>query len=83
MTRLPRDISGQELCKGLENVFGYKVTRQSGSHIRLTTAVNGEHHVTVPNHASIRLGTLAGIVGDVSLHFKISRDETVRKLFER
>ena len=83
MTRLPRDISGQELCKDLEKVFAYKVTRQTGSHIRLTTTINGEHHVTVPNHNSIRLGTLAGIVGDVSLHFKISRDEAVKRLFGR
>ncbi len=83
MTRLPRDISGQELCKALEKFFAYKVTRQTGSHIRLTTAVNGEHHVTVPNHSSIRLGTLAGIVGDVSLHFKISKDETAKRLFGR
>ena len=29
---------------------GYEVTRQTGSHLRLTTEVNGEHHITIPNH---------------------------------
>jgi predicted RNA binding protein YcfA (HicA-like mRNA interferase family) len=34
--RMPRDISGAELTK-LLNKFGYKIIRQTGSHIRLTT----------------------------------------------
>jgi predicted RNA binding protein YcfA (HicA-like mRNA interferase family) len=46
--RLPRDLSGLELAKRLES-FGYAVTRQKGSHLRLTTFRAGEHHVTVPN----------------------------------
>jgi hypothetical protein len=33
-------------------------TRQTGSHVRLTTRQDGEHHVTVPNHAQLRIGTL-------------------------
>jgi predicted RNA binding protein YcfA (HicA-like mRNA interferase family) len=34
--RLPRDLSGGELIKAL-TLLGYKVTRQAGSYIRLTT----------------------------------------------
>jgi len=34
--KLPRDISGEELAKLLRK-YGYKVTRQTGSHMRLTT----------------------------------------------
>ena len=34
--RLPRDVSGQDLVKRLE-AFGYVVTRQKGSDLRLTT----------------------------------------------
>ncbi len=44
--RLPRDVSGLQLCKRLEPL-GYRVTRQKGSHRRLTTTKNGEHHVTI------------------------------------
>ena len=34
--KLPRDISGMELVAALA-VLGYQVTRQAGSHVRLTT----------------------------------------------
>jgi hypothetical protein len=49
--------------------------------MRLTTSERGEHHVTIPAHATLRLGTLAGIVGDVASHFDLSRDELARRLF--
>ena len=60
--RLPRDLSGASLAAALESL-GYHVTRQKGSHIRLTTLENGEHHLTIPNHDPLRLGTLSGILG--------------------
>jgi predicted RNA binding protein YcfA (HicA-like mRNA interferase family) len=41
--KLPRDVDGQQLVKALR-VLGYEVTRQRGSHIRITTTVDGEHH---------------------------------------
>ena len=34
--RLPRDLSGEELA-ALLGSYGYEVTRQTGSHMRLTT----------------------------------------------
>ena len=34
--RLPRDLSGIELDVKLEK-YGYQITRQTGSHMRLTT----------------------------------------------
>jgi predicted RNA binding protein YcfA (HicA-like mRNA interferase family) len=67
-------------CEGALEV-GYTVTRQTGSHIRLTTQELGEHHVTVPDHDPIRVGTLAGLLSDVAAHLGIGRDELVRKLF--
>lgn len=70
--RLPPDISGADLVKSLR-VLGYHVTRQTGSHVRLTTDENGEHHITIPNHDPIRIGTLASILDDVASHFGISR----------
>ncbi len=49
--KLPRNLTGLELVKHLE-VLGYCVSRQTGSHIRLTTLQNGGHHLTsiIPNH---------------------------------
>lgn len=77
--RLPRDVSGDELAKALQG-FGYAITRQTGSHMRLTTTWGGEHHVSVPKHDSLRVGTLAAILEDVAAHFSISRDELLTKL---
>ncbi|WP_232215274.1 type II toxin-antitoxin system HicA family toxin [Methylovulum miyakonense] len=37
------------------SVLGYEVTRQNGSHIRLTTQQNDEHHITVPKHDPLKM----------------------------
>jgi len=78
--KLPRDVSGVALARALETV-GYRVTRQTGSHMRLTTTERGEHHVTIPAHDALRIGTLAGILGDVAAHLDVTRDELARRLF--
>jgi predicted RNA binding protein YcfA (HicA-like mRNA interferase family) len=78
--KLRRDLSGRELAKALQ-VLGYHITRQIGSHLRLTTTERGEHHVTVPDHDSLRVGTLSGVLADVATHFDLTRDELVKRLF--
>ena len=78
--RLPRNISGHQLARALSKL-GYNTTRQTGSHIRLTTAVNGEHHVTVPAHDNLKVGTLSGILGEISRHLEISKTELTGHLF--
>ena len=54
-------------------VLGYVVTRQRGDHLRLTTQQEGEHHVSIPLHDPLRIGTFAGILSDVAAHFSLSR----------
>ncbi len=78
--KLPRDVGGMELAKKLGR-FGYQVTRQAGSHVRLTTQQKGEHHVTIPRHDSLRVGTLSAILKEVSEHLGISRDQLIKELF--
>jgi len=78
--RIPRDISGADLANALQN-YGYRLTRQVGSHMRLTTVQGGEHHITVPRHSPLRIGTLNAILKDVSEHLKIDRDELLNSLF--
>lgn len=78
--RLPRDVAGDDLARILRRV-GYETTRQTGSHLRLTTVKGGEHHVTIPRHRELRVGTLAGILTDVAAHLEISREELARTLF--
>jgi predicted RNA binding protein YcfA (HicA-like mRNA interferase family) len=78
--KLPRDLSGEALAKALSKL-GYVVDRQTGSHIRLTTQENGEHHITIPNHSPIKIGTLSAILRDVEDHFNLTRDECLTQLF--
>lgn len=78
--RIPRDLSAADLAEALEKL-GYQQTRRKGSHLRLTTDEKGEHHVTVPDHDSLRVGTLSSILSDVADHFGMSRDELMRELF--
>ena len=76
--KLPLD--GRELTRALRSL-GYEVSRQTGSHMRLTTSQGGDHHITIPNHTPLRVGTLAGILSDVATHFGVSRDELLDQLF--
>jgi predicted RNA binding protein YcfA (HicA-like mRNA interferase family) len=80
--KLPRDISGQDLVKVLK-VLGYEVSHQRGSHIRLTTQQQGEHHLTIPAHNPLKVGTLNAILRDIGNHFKLNRDELLNQLFAK
>ncbi len=79
--KLPRDLSGEQLAS-LLNAFGYAVTRQSGSHMRLTSGARGRsHHVTIPRHGVLKVGTLRGILGDVATYLEIDFATLVTRLF--
>ncbi len=80
--KLPRDLSGVRLVKALEQI-GYKPTRQAGSHVRLTCFAPKEHHLTVPLHDPLKIGTLASILSDVATHHHLTRETLVEKLFGR
>lgn len=77
--KLPRGINARELVSALRSV-GYEPLRQSGSHIRLVSQQDGQHHITVPNHNPIKLGTLRGILKVVAVRQKVSLDELLLKL---
>jgi predicted RNA binding protein YcfA (HicA-like mRNA interferase family) len=79
--KLPRDLSGNELASLLQR-YGYEISRQTGSHIRLTSNIRGsEHHVTVPAHRNLRVGTLSGILADVAVYLEVGKDELAAELF--
>jgi predicted RNA binding protein YcfA (HicA-like mRNA interferase family) len=66
--RIPRDLNGTDLAKQLGQ-FGYSITRQSGSHMRLTRIDGGqEQHLTIPSHKPLRVGMLRQILKDVADH---------------
>jgi predicted RNA binding protein YcfA (HicA-like mRNA interferase family) len=78
--KLPRNLSAEDLIKALRNL-GYETTRQTGSHIRLTTQENGEHNLTIPAHNPIKVGTLNAILRDIANHFNLEREELLNRLF--
>ncbi len=80
MKKLPRNLSGKDLGKHLKKL-GYQETRQMGSHIRFTTDEKGVHHITIPAHSSIKIGTLSNILKDVASHFEMSKEELINQLF--
>ncbi len=78
--KLPRGLSGADLAVLLRR-YEYQVTRQTGSHLRLTsTFVGSEHHVSIPRHHELRIGTLNAILGDVAVYLKLDRDELLEQL---
>ena len=78
--RLPRDLAGADLAKALGRL-GYETTRQTGSHLRLTTQLEGEHHITIPRHGPVKVGTLAAILNEVAHHAGVTRREVLARLF--
>jgi predicted RNA binding protein YcfA (HicA-like mRNA interferase family) len=56
------------------------VNRQKGSHVRVTTQRNGEHHEVIPNHHPIKTGTLSGTLKSVAAHHRMNVEELVRLL---
>ncbi len=79
--KVPRDVSGKNIVKYLK-VFGYEVVRQNGSHIMVTSNQQGEHHLAIPNHNPIKIGTLNSIISKVSDHFNLNKEEVTKKLFK-
>ncbi|GAB4295218.1 MAG: hypothetical protein Fur0025_32250 [Oscillatoriaceae cyanobacterium] len=77
--KLPRDLSGQDLVKALK-ILGYEVSHQTGSHMRLTTQYPKEHHITIPAHSPLKIGTLNAILKDVATHLNMERDELLNQL---
>lgn len=79
--KLPRDVGGRYLA-GLLAESGYAITRQSGSHLRLTSQAKGHvHHVTLPDHDPMRVGALSAVLSDVARYLELDKDELIRRLF--
>ena len=79
--KLPRDLSGLELARLLKR-FGYEIVRQTGSHLRLLSTLRGTaHHITIPAHHDLKLGTLAAILSEVAEYLEMDRTELQQRLF--
>ena len=74
--KLPRDVDGHKLARAL-HILGYQVTRQKGSHIRVTTQKDGENHEVIPAHSPLKTGTLSSILKRIAAHHGIAMEELV------
>jgi predicted RNA binding protein YcfA (HicA-like mRNA interferase family) len=79
--KLPRNLTGRQLIVALGRI-GYRVTRQSGSHVRLTFDGDPQHHLTVPAHDPLRIGTLASILDDIAQARDLDKQLLLRQLFD-
>ena len=61
--RLPRDLDGREVVKGLCRDWAYQVVNQEGSHIILQTTSPKLQRISVPDHKPLRLGPLNQFCG--------------------
>ena len=80
--KLPRDLGGEELATRLGK-YGYHTVRQTGSHIRVTsTYKDTEHHLTIPRHKPLRVGTLNGIINEVAAYLEMEKQNLIDDLFK-
>lgn len=78
--KLPRDYSADDLIATLSRCC-YQVTRQTGSHVRLTFTSGDPYHITIPRHNHLAPGTLHGVISAVSEQLGISRTALMDRLF--
>ena len=79
--KLPRDASGRQVIAALEESFGYRAVQREGSHVVLQTDSPRRHRLTVPDHKSLRIGTLNAIVRSVAEAQGIGKPQVARQLF--
>jgi len=79
--RLPRGLTGAQLVRALGRL-GNAPTRQTGRHVRLTRPAPAGHHLTIPLHDPLRVGTLAAVLAAVAEASGLEREALLRKLFD-
>ena len=77
--KLPRNVRGSRLQAALRRL-GYEAVRRRGSHVRITTQVDGEHHEVIPLHNPIGAKTLSSILKSIARHHGMSVEELLNEL---
>ena len=77
--KLPRDLDAGEFVRALGRL-GYEPVRQTGSHVRVRTTRDGEHHETIPCPGPLKVGTLAAVIRGLAEHHGLTRDEVLKLL---
>ena len=77
--KLPRGLSGADVA-AVPNRLGYRQTRQTGSHVRMTVSFPRQAHLTVPLARAIPPGTLAALIKDAAAHLDTTTEDILRKI---
>ena len=78
--KVPRDLSGERLIRGLCRHWEYRRTGQVGSHVVLETETPAHQRIVVPAHQALRIGTLGAILRSVASHKGVARQDLLRSL---
>jgi predicted RNA binding protein YcfA (HicA-like mRNA interferase family) len=78
--KLPRDLSGRELAAGLCRHWDYRQVHQVGSHISLETATPRHQRIAIPDHKSLKVGTLNNILRAVASHKGVTREKILESI---
>ena len=77
--KLPRDLYGTDLARCLCPQLGYRGVHQECSHLILQ-AESRSHRISVPQHSSLRLGTLNKILSAVARSRGVTKGDILAKL---
>jgi hypothetical protein len=44
--------------------------------------MRGQHHITIPNHDPIKLGTLSAIVREIAQHLNLTKEQVWNRMNE-
>ncbi len=75
--RLPRDLSGRAVARALAKNLDYRIIHERGSHIVLETQNPTHQRIAIPDHSSLRVGTLNAIIKAVASHKGIDKDRVL------
>jgi predicted RNA binding protein YcfA (HicA-like mRNA interferase family) len=78
--KIPRDVSGRDLVQALCRDWAYRVVHQEGSHVVLETSEPTHQRLAVPDHPTLRVGTLSAILRAVAKHKGVQRQALLDSL---
>ena len=78
--KTPRDLSGRRLAAGLCRRWDYRKTNQVGSHMVLETETPTHQRISIPEHESVKVGTLTSILRAVASHKGVTREKILESI---
>lgn len=76
--KIPRDLSGRAVAQMLVQRLEYRIVHERGSHIVLETGTPGHQRIVIPDHKSLRMGTLNAILKSIAAHKKLEKDQVIK-----